>query len=106
MNQARIDQIHKLLQDNPGDSFLNHALALEHMKVGDEDGARDLFEQLLSRDPGYVGSYYQLARIYEKQGERQKAVDTYEKGIGEAAKAGDDLSLRELRAALDELLFE
>ena len=101
----RFEQLHKLIEANPGDAFLHHALALEHIKKGDDSKARELFESILARDPAYVGSYYHLAKLYERTGDTELAVKTYERGIEEARKAGDELSLREMRSALEELIF-
>ncbi len=101
----RIIKLREFLKASPEDSFLNHALALEYIKLGDDQQARQLFESLLGRDPGYVGSYYHLGKLLERQEETEAAVKIYEKGIGEAKKAGDDLSLRELKGALEELIF-
>ena len=101
----RFEQLNQLIESNPGDPFLHHALALEHIKIGEDDKARELFESILTLDPGYVGSYYHLAKLYERAGETELAVKTYEKGIEEARKAGDDLSLREMKSALEELIF-
>ena len=101
----RINKIKEFLASNPDDSFLQHALALEYIKLGDDTQARQLFESLLAREPGYVGSYYHLAKLLERQEETEGAVKIYEKGIEEAKKAGDDLSHRELKAALEELIF-
>lgn len=101
----RIDKIKEMLQQSPGDSFLNHALALEHIKLGDDLAARDLFEQLLHREPGYVGSYYHLAKLLERIGETDKAITVYEKGMEIAKTAGDNHALGELRSAYEELTF-
>ena len=36
----RIEQLRKFLRDTPNDSFLKHALALEHVKLGDNETAK------------------------------------------------------------------
>ena len=41
----RIAKLKELLETNPRDSFLQHALALEYIKLGDDDTAKKLFEQ-------------------------------------------------------------
>ena len=99
----RIEKLKEFLKANPEDSFLNHALALEYLKLNDAPAARKTFEDLLGRDPGYVGSYYHLAKILESAGEKDKAIEWYEKGIGVARKAGDQHALNELQAAHDDL---
>ena len=59
----RIEKIQSMLQENPTDCFLQHALALEYIKMVDDEGAKKLFETILSREPGYVFSNYQLAKL-------------------------------------------
>ena len=70
----RIGKIKAMLVDMPEDSFLQHALALEYIKLGDDVQARQLFETLLNREPGYVGSYYHLAKLLERNGREADAI--------------------------------
>ncbi|MGN6418807.1 MAG: tetratricopeptide repeat protein [Pseudobacter sp.] len=102
----RIDKLRQMLAVSPDDSFLNHAMAMELLGQGADKEARSVLETLLGRDPGYVGSYYQLARLLEKMGERAEALEWYEKGFKAAQKAGDRHAMNELRMAWDELLDE
>ncbi len=101
----RVEKIKEMLIENPDDSFLCHALALEYIKIGKDEDARRLFETLLNREPGYIGSYYHLAKLLERIGETNEAIRIYEKGMEEAKKAGDNHSLSELRSAFEELTF-
>ena len=101
----RIAKLIELIGSNPDDSFLQHALALELIKMGDELPARQLFETILQREPGYIGSYYHLAKLLERINETDEAVIWYEKGMEEAKKAGDMHSLSELKSAYEELIF-
>jgi Tfp pilus assembly protein PilF len=101
----RIEKLKELLKENPEDSFLRHAMALEHIKSGEDQLALELFEQVLKKDPSYVGSYYHLAKLLERMELPDHAATVYEKGMEEAKKAGDDLSFRELKAAWEELTF-
>jgi Tfp pilus assembly protein PilF len=99
----RIEQLKSFLTSTPDDSFLQHALALEYIKKGDDNDARLLFENILKQEPGYVGSYYHLGKLLERAMDYEGAIKTYNKGMEAAQKAGDNHSLNELRGALEEI---
>lgn len=101
----RIEKLLQFLQVNPADSFIEHALALEYIKLGDDANGREIFERLLARDPGYVGSYYHLAKLLERTGSSQEAIKVYEKGMDTAKNAGENHAYGELRGAYEELTF-
>ena len=101
----RIKKLKEYLQTSPADSFLQHALALEYIKLGDDEQARALFEDILNREPGYVGSYYHLAKLLERNDKTEEAIKVYEKGMEEAKKAGENHAFGELRGAYEELTF-
>jgi Tfp pilus assembly protein PilF len=101
----RITKLKEFLQANPNDSFIQHALALEYIKLENDNDARILFENVLSRDSGYVGSYYHLAKLLERIGENDAAIKVCEKGLEEAKKAGDQLALNELQGIYDDLVY-
>src|SRR4051812_29155674 len=95
----RIERIKEFLQANPTDSFLQHALALEYIKLGKDEDAKSLFETILTRDPTYVGTYYHLAKLLERNGSTEEAIKVYEKGMDEAKKTGETHAYGELRSA-------
>lgn len=97
----RIDQLKQLLQNSPEDPFLQHALALEYIKIGDDALAKTLFQKLLEHDPTYVGSYYHLGKVHERLGEIPESITIYEKGIKVARTLGDHHALNELQAAIN-----
>jgi Tfp pilus assembly protein PilF len=101
----RIAKINEYLKDNPKDNFLRHALALELIKNGDDLKARELFETLLMEDPNYIGSYYHLAKLLEKLGERELAIAWYEKGMEASKLAKDQHAYNELQAAYEDLVY-
>lgn len=98
----RIEKLKALLAQNGADSFVQHALALEYIKLDRDGEARELFEALLARDEGYVGSYYHLGKLLERAGENDKAIACYEKGMQVSKAAGDNHAYNELRAAWEE----
>jgi Tfp pilus assembly protein PilF len=101
----RIDTIKEMLKQSPADSFLQHALALEYIKLGNDGDARKLFEAILEKEPGYVGSYYHLAKLLERSGETDNAIKIYERGMEETKRAGDNHTFGELKSAYEELIF-
>ena len=101
----KVSKLKEFLSANPTDSFLKHALALEYIKLGNDEQARDLFEEILNREPGYIGSYYHLAKLQERLGETDQAVQVYKKGMEVAMKAGDNHAYGELKGAYEELTF-
>ena len=101
----RIEKLKEYLAKNPSDNFLQHALALEHIKAGNDAEARRLFEEILTRDASYIGSYYHLAALLQRNGETKLAIEWYEKGMEAAKQAGDKHAYGELRSAYEELVF-
>ena len=101
----RIEKIKEMLSQSPGDSFLQHALALELVKEGKDADAKAVFTQLLQANEAYVGSYYHLAKLLERQGETEKAIATYEKGMAVAKEAGDRHAFNELQMAYEDLVY-
>ena len=101
----RIDKLKALLAANEGDSFVQHALALEYIKLDRDAEAKELFEGLLARDEKYVGSYYHLAKLLERSGKREEAIAVYEKGMKVAKELKDNHAYGELMAAWEELTY-
>jgi Tfp pilus assembly protein PilF len=101
----RINKLHEYLKTSPNDNFLRHALALEYIKLGNDDEARTLFESILTDDSKYVGSYYHLAKLLERNGENELAIKWYEKGMAAAKEAGDQHSYNELQASYEDLVY-
>lgn len=102
----RKEKIVEMLLQNKGDSFLQHALALEYMRENDIEKAIATFENLLASNPGYTGSYYQLAGLYEQVGNRNKAIETYQNGLVQCKASGEQRAFNELKSALENLLEE
>jgi len=101
----RIEKLKAFLAANPHDSFVQHALALEYVKQGDDAEARRLFENLLHKNENYVGSYYHLGKLLERADAKEDAVKWYEKGMLKAKEAGDNHAYNELRAAYEEAVM-
>jgi Tfp pilus assembly protein PilF len=101
----RIEKLKAFLSQNPADSFVQHALALEYIKMNRQEEARQEFEALLKREENYVGSYYHLAKLLESLGRKDDAIACYEKGMSVAKAAGDNHAYNELQAAYEDLIY-
>lgn len=100
----RILKIKDFLKQNPNDLFLNHALALEYLKIGEDSLAQTCFEHNLNTDPNYVATYYHFGKLSEKLNEPQKAISLYETGMMVAKMLKDQHSYNELQAAHEDLI--
>lgn len=100
---GRIEKLLEYMKTSGKDSFLQHALALEYIKADQDEEARSLFNELLLREPTYIGSYYHLGKLLERAGDFEKAMRIYKRGMEEAKKAGDNHSYNELQGALEDV---
>ena len=98
----RIEKLKNYMKDAEKDSFLQHALALEYIKVGNDEEARKLFNEILKREPTYIGSYYHLGKTLERLGDGAKALRIYERGMEVAKMLEDSHSYIELQAAFED----
>lgn len=101
----RIEKLKAFLAQNPEDSFVQHALALEYIKLDRDNEAKELFEAILTRDEKYIGSYYHLAKLLERNGNTEEAITWYEKGMKVAKEAGDNHAYNELQMAYEDLVY-
>ncbi|MDQ6890733.1 MAG: tetratricopeptide repeat protein [Bacteroidota bacterium] len=99
----RISKLKEYMKTAEKDSFLQHALALEYIKVGNDEQAKKLFNEILKREPTYIGSYYHLGKLLERIGDPEKAIRVYERGMEVAQAADDHHSYTELRAAFEDV---
>lgn len=101
----RIAKLSEFLKASPNDCFLNHALALEYIKIGNDAEARQLFEKNHAFDPNYVATYYHLAKLLERVGEQQQAIAIYEQGMQVSKTQGDMHAYSELQSAYEDLVY-
>ena len=99
----RISKLKEYMKTAGKDSFLQHALALEYIKVGNDEEAKKLFNEILKREPTYVGSYYHLGKLLERIGDPKKAMRVYARGMEVAQACDDHHSYTELRVAYEDV---
>lgn len=98
MNNDRIQQLIRFVQEEPGDPFNVYALAMEFIN-GQPEQARSYFDQLLTDHPDYLPTYYHAAALYADLNERDRASVVYEKGIELARAQNNTKTLLELQRA-------
>jgi tetratricopeptide (TPR) repeat protein len=97
----KLQQLFKLLQREPNDTFLLYGLGMEYRKLGAPEKAIEFFDRVIATDPGYCYAYYQRGQVYERAGQIEQARRSYRDGIAAAGRAGDAHAQGELEAALE-----
>lgn len=99
---TRMEILKRYLVEDPSDSFLRYALALEFIALNDNEQAYQQLEKLLNDDPDYLAAYYMAGKSAEALGETTTAMNFYAKGI-EVARSQKDLhTLNELTEAFNQ----
>ncbi len=102
MNSERIKILEQFVAEDPTDPFNWYALALELAKA-DKQKAKEIFDQLIRTNPGYVPVYYQAALLYLELSLNEEATSIIENGIVQAGKQNNLKAANELRGLLDEM---
>lgn len=105
MNEERIKQLIKFIEEDPSDPFPKYALAIEHIQLN-KSKSMELFEELIKNHPDYIGTYYHAAHLYAELGEKEKAEETFEVGIEKSKELGEAHALKELQSAFMNFQFE
>lgn len=103
MNQGagqRLEQLQKMLEREPDDTFLLYGLALEYKKRNEASTAIEHLNRVIQLDPGYCYAYHQRGLIQESLGQTESAKQSYREGIEAAVKKGDDHARGEIEGAL------
>ena len=98
--EGRLAQLLAMLQDEPGDVFLNYALALEYQKLGDGASSHKQLQKVLALDPDYVAAYFQLGRLCETQNDTGLALHYYREGRKRALAKNDRRAAGEFEEAI------
>ncbi len=97
---SRLEQLELLARKDPGDPFVQYAIALEYVSSNRLEEAAGILERLMEASPDYSAGYHQAGRVYEKLDRDEEARRCYEQGIVVAERQGDAKDLEEMREAL------
>jgi Flp pilus assembly protein TadD len=100
---TRLDQLQKMLEREPNDTFLLYGLAMEFKKAGEYEAALEHLEKVVQLEPGHGYAFFQRGQIEESRGDVAAAKRAYVDGIAAATKSGDAHARSELEGALQEI---
>lgn len=103
MTSDRIEQLKRLLEQDPNDAFCLYGLAQEYVQRGENDRALEYFRRTVEVDPDSSYGFYHMARVQAAEGHLDDAKATLAKGIEAAQRTGDAKARGELHDLLDSL---
>ena len=99
--QNRIEVFKQMLAADPNNSMVLFGLANEYQKQEDWQKTIETLENYLSKADDEGAAYGMLAKAFERVGEREKARQTYEKGVEVSMAHGHPTMANEYRMTLD-----
>lgn len=99
----RLDQILKMLEATPKDTFLRYALAMEYRSLGEPEPAAENFLQLIGQQPPHVPSFFMYSQLLVETGEIEQARGILRDGIEQARAQGDAHAAGEMSQFLADL---
>ena len=97
----RIDIFRQMLADDPQNAPVMFGLAKEYEKLDRHAEVVELLRDYLDKADDEGNAYGVLADAYAKTGDRERAVETYRKGIEVAMAHGHPSMANEYRMTLD-----
>jgi tetratricopeptide (TPR) repeat protein len=98
--KSRREMLEEFVAAKPADAFARYGLAIECVKLGDDQAAIGHFQKLLETHPEYVAGYFQFGQLLGRLGQLEQARKMLSDGIVIAQKAGDMHARDEMQAAL------
>jgi predicted Zn-dependent protease len=99
--QNRIEVFEEMLVNEPNNTMVMFGLAKEYEKTNEFQKVIELLESYLLRSDDEGNAYGVLANAYLKTGQREKANETYQKGIDVSMAHGHPSMANEYRMTLD-----
>ncbi len=101
--KSRREVLEQFVAARPADAFARYGLALECVKLGDDQAAIANFQHLVENHPDYVAGYFQYGQFLARLGRDEEARKMLSQGIVAAQRAGDAHARDEMQAALNSL---
>src|SRR5688572_20468810 len=97
----RIAVFEQMLEADPSNTMVMFGLAKEYEKLGRHNDVIRVLEDDLAKSDDEGNAYGTLASAYEKTGDREKAIETYRKGIDVSMAHGHPSMANEYKMTLD-----
>lgn len=97
----RIEVFEQMIEADPSNTMVMFGLAKEYEKLGQHAEVIRVLEDYLSRADDEGNAYGTLAGAYALSGDRDKAIETYKRGIDVSMAHGHPSMANEYRMALD-----
>lgn len=104
--QNRIEVFEQMLAADPENTMVMFGLAKEYEKIGDSNRVIELLENYLANYDDEGNAYGVLANAYLQNGDREKAIETYRKGIDVSMAHGHPSMANEYRMTVEMDLAE
>ncbi|MCE9555577.1 MAG: hypothetical protein K8T91_19690 [Planctomycetes bacterium] len=101
--QSRREKIEAMLVDDPQDTFLRYALAMEFDKEGRHEDSLAGLAQLATGEPPYVPAFFQAAQQLTRLDRAEEARTMLREGIEVARVQGDSHAAGEMSEFLASL---
>ncbi|MGI8812515.1 MAG: tetratricopeptide repeat protein [Pyrinomonadaceae bacterium] len=99
--QNRIEVFRQMLETDPENTMVMFGLAKEYEKLGQYDEIIKILETYLAKADDEGNAYGILAKAYDRSGIREKAIETYKKGIDVSMAHGHPSMANEYKMTLD-----
>lgn len=101
MATSRIETFKQMLESDPENTLVRFGLANEYLKAERYEEAIMALNDYLQRADDEGAAFGMLARAYEKTGQREKAKESYQRGIEAAQLHGHPSMAEDYRMTLE-----
>jgi cytochrome c-type biogenesis protein CcmH/NrfG len=101
--KTRRQQLEAMIADDPDDALSRYFLAMDYLGAGENDEARQRFEEMFALTPEYVPAYVQAGQLLVRMGRPAEAAVVFRHGIETARKQNDEHAAGEMEAFLQQI---
>jgi predicted Zn-dependent protease len=102
MAESRIEIFEQMLAGDPANTAILFGLSKEYEKAGDDAKLIEILERYLAAADDQGNAYGMLAAAYDRTNQRDKARETYERGVEVSTAHGHPGMAEEYRIILQE----